>query len=115
MNSVFLQGSEDVSRAGHNMQQAADTIIRAAGSIDESGRRMAGQLETHGYQMEALATAMASAPMLRDLFAGDALKGICSSPTLLAAAAQSAPGDLTDEIARMSWAMADAMMKAREA
>lgn len=72
MNSMYLQGSEEVSRAGHNIQQAASTLSSAAGTIDEAARRMTSQLETHGYQVEALATAMASAPTLHDYFAAHA-------------------------------------------
>lgn len=69
MNTVHLIGSEQVQSAGVSISRAADTIRSAASTIDSAAHRMAGQLETHGYQMEALATAMASAPTLLDLFA----------------------------------------------
>lgn len=68
MNTMHLIGSEQVQSAGANISRAADTISSAAGTIDEAARRFAGQLETHGYQMEALATAMASLPTLHDYF-----------------------------------------------
>jgi hypothetical protein len=35
---ITLLGAEDVSRAGHNMQSAADTMNRAFGNFDESLR-----------------------------------------------------------------------------
>lgn len=36
---VTLIGAEDVSRAGHNMASAADTMNRAAGNLDDALRR----------------------------------------------------------------------------
>lgn len=34
MENIYLVGSEDVSRAGANINEAADTINRAANNID---------------------------------------------------------------------------------
>lgn len=68
MNTMHLIGSEQVQSAGVSIGRAADTINSAASTIDDAARRMTSQLETHGYQMEALATAMASAPTLHDYF-----------------------------------------------
>jgi hypothetical protein len=106
MNTMHLIGADDVARGGHNMQQAAGTISSAASTIDEAGRRMAGQLETHGYQMEALATAMASLPTLRDYFAMHA-----PPPPASWHGGDRDPKDLIE----WSWGYADRMMKAREA
>ena len=36
MNTIYLQGSEDVSRAASSISESADTMRRAASSIDES-------------------------------------------------------------------------------
>ena len=33
---ITLMGAEDVSRAGHRMQSAAEQMSRAAGTIDEA-------------------------------------------------------------------------------
>lgn len=107
MNTMHLIGSEQVQSAGVSISRAADTISSAAGTIDSSAHRMAGQLETHGYQMEALATALASAPTLHDLFAIAAMQGMLACPIQ----PQSGP----DMYARDAYAMATAMMKAREA
>lgn len=65
---VHLLGSEDVSRAGHNMQQAADTISRAANTIDSANERLGRNLEQHSYQIGALAEALAGTPSLRHYF-----------------------------------------------
>ncbi len=40
MNGITLYGSEDVSRAGHNMQDAANDMQRAAATIEECTRRL---------------------------------------------------------------------------
>ncbi len=36
METIHLHGSEDVSRAGHNMRSAAEDMQRAAANIDHS-------------------------------------------------------------------------------
>lgn len=36
MDYVYLQGSEDVSRAGHNMQSAAEQMSRAASTMSDA-------------------------------------------------------------------------------
>ena len=38
--SIHLIGSEDVSRAGHNISSAASEMSRAAQSIEESTRQL---------------------------------------------------------------------------
>jgi hypothetical protein len=35
MESIVLIGAEDVSRAGHNMQSAAEQMSRAVGNLSE--------------------------------------------------------------------------------
>jgi len=40
MNNIHLIGSEDVSRAGHNMSSAADTMRNAADKIEDCTRRL---------------------------------------------------------------------------
>lgn len=40
MNGITLYGSEDVSRAGYNIQAAASEMTRAANSIEECSRRL---------------------------------------------------------------------------
>lgn len=40
MNGLTLYGSEDVSRAGFNMQSAASDMLRAANTIEECTRRL---------------------------------------------------------------------------
>lgn len=37
---ITLYGSEDVTRAGYNMQSAATDMLRAAGMIEECTRRL---------------------------------------------------------------------------
>ena len=39
METMLLVGSEDVSRAGHNMCQAANEMLRAAMAIEDSFTR----------------------------------------------------------------------------
>lgn len=39
MTDIYLQGSEAVGRAGHEMARAAEDMLRAASTIDESLRR----------------------------------------------------------------------------
>jgi len=38
MEYIFLLGSEDVSKAGHNMSYAAQEMIKAANYVDETFR-----------------------------------------------------------------------------
>jgi len=40
MNGLTLYGSEDVSRAGHNMQSAASDMLRAANTMEDCTRRL---------------------------------------------------------------------------
>jgi len=40
MNGLTLYGSEDVSRAGFNMQSAANDMLRAANTMEECTRRL---------------------------------------------------------------------------
>lgn len=54
MNSVFLQGSEDVSRAGNQIRQAASEIERAASSICTAADQIREALSQHGYLLHAL-------------------------------------------------------------
>ena len=42
---MTLLGTEEVSRAGHNMQDAAQRIERAMAAYDETNRMMAARLE----------------------------------------------------------------------
>jgi hypothetical protein len=37
---ITLYGSDDVSRAGHNMQAAANDMLRASRTIEECTRRL---------------------------------------------------------------------------
>lgn len=53
MNSMYLQGSEEVSRAGYTIQQAADTISRAASSFDSAVERLGNILDQHACRIEA--------------------------------------------------------------
>lgn len=125
MNTTHLIGSEQVERAGYNIESAAETISRAADTIDSAAHRMAGQLETHGYQLEALIEAMASQPTLHDYFAAHASEADISAHS---------SGPIVDNIVdegfghkrversplvrsreQAKFAYATAMMKAREA
>jgi hypothetical protein len=40
MNGLTLYGSEDVSKAGFNIQSAANDMLRAANTIEECTRRL---------------------------------------------------------------------------
>lgn len=52
-NYVHLIGSEDVSRAGHNMQRAAEQMSRAAAQFDSTVDRLQSILEEHAARIEA--------------------------------------------------------------
>jgi hypothetical protein len=54
VNSMYLQGSEEVSRAGYTIQGAAETMTRAASTNDEAAARLVRALENHGYMLSAL-------------------------------------------------------------
>lgn len=110
MNTMHLIGSEDVARAGHNMTAAGDTISRAANEFDAAAMRLGGALEQHGYQMGALAEALAGALSLRDQLAMAALQGYLAS-----ASADFEPAEYASRIASDAYLLADAMLKAREA
>ncbi len=45
MDFIHLVGAEDVSRAGRNIQDAADTINRAANSINESAYLFSNKID----------------------------------------------------------------------
>lgn len=53
MNTVHLIGSEEVSRAGHNISGAAETISRAASSFDNTAEHLREHLEEHAQRIEA--------------------------------------------------------------
>lgn len=111
MNTMHLIGAEQVQSAGASISRAADTISSAASTIDSTAHRLASSLEQHGYQMGALAEALAGAPSLRDQMAMAALQGF-----LTTAGAPSLNGlqGYEDITAKASYKMADAMLKARE-
>ncbi len=111
MNTMHLIGSEQVQSAGNSISRAADTISSAASTIDQSVYRMAGQLETHGHQMEALIEAMASAPTLHDQFAMAAMQGLLARK--LTQDERGRP--FVEWVVELSFEVATAMMKAREA
>ena len=52
-NYTTLLGAEDVARAGHNMQAAADQMQRAANQFDESITRLIRAMEEHATRIEA--------------------------------------------------------------
>lgn len=109
METVHLIGAEQVQNAGLAISRAADTISSAASTIDSSVHRMAGQLETHGYQMEALIEAMASAPTLRDQFAMAAMQGLVARQFTK----DEKDRPFVEWVAAFSYEMADEMLKAR--
>jgi len=56
MESIFLMGSEDVSKAGYSMRDAAATMRSAASSIDESLRQHQRFLDDWLQRFEAALT-----------------------------------------------------------
>lgn len=50
---ITLLGSEDVARAARQMDEAADTMRRAANTIDEAISRLALLLDEHANRIEA--------------------------------------------------------------
>ena len=54
MEHINLMGSEDVSRAGHNMQSAANDMTQAAASIEYSLERAERIMESFFERYEAL-------------------------------------------------------------
>lgn len=52
-NYVTLIGAEDISRAGHNMRDAAERMERAASSFGEYAERLMRALDEHATRIEA--------------------------------------------------------------
>lgn len=52
---ILLMGSEDVSRAGSNIAQAATEISRAAGTFDNVVDRLVQAMREHAERIEAAA------------------------------------------------------------
>lgn len=50
---VHLIGAEDVSRAGFNMQHAADEMTRSANLFSEVAERLMRALDEHASRIEA--------------------------------------------------------------
>jgi hypothetical protein len=50
---VTLVGAEDVRRAGQNMSQAADEMLRAANQINDTVERLIRALDEHAARIEA--------------------------------------------------------------
>lgn len=49
---VTLMGSEDVSRAGHNMTHAAEAMQRAASQFESVAERLIRALDDHAMRIE---------------------------------------------------------------
>ena len=54
MDSIYLRGSEDVQRAGHTFQNAADDMQRAANQMDCTLTNFITQFEYLVIRLEAL-------------------------------------------------------------
>ena len=59
---ITLMGSEDVSRAGHRMQSAAEQMSRAASTIDDALFRHQRFLDEWIQRLEAVMQAKESSP-----------------------------------------------------
>lgn len=56
--TMYLMGSEDVSRAGHNISGAASEMLRASANFDDTAFRLMRSLDEHASRMEAVVERM---------------------------------------------------------
>ncbi len=121
---MTLLGAENVERAGRNIDGAAETMSRAANTIDGALERHAQRLGEHvGRTEHALQQAAQERPTLRDYFAAHVSIGHGDDTDLTLSVAKQVmgsdpptPGNLEwwqEAEARLRYAKADAMLKAR--
>lgn len=102
---ITLLGAEDVQRAGRQIEAASDNVARAASSMDHSAERMSQALNQTAARIEAaVQDARDDKVTLRDYFAAKAMSGLVVNGENFNLAALSA----------YSYAIADAMLKARQ-
>lgn len=114
METMHLIGSEDVARAGRNIEGAAEQMSRAASAIEIA-------LDFHARRIEDVEQRMAGhdirlnseAETLRDKFAGLALQGQLSRLAIHDGFVKFQSMPIINHICKTSYEIADAMLRAR--